>query len=127
LLPRDRHVDDEGLPSDARLALTAAAAEAFARQAGWDDWADWLRKALDASSADAPDLGYHADVMPASASLEVRRLYATAAQAWVFGGMGWWNDMGAPVGEEQRYDRLTSELYDAVLEGLATAANLAAR
>jgi hypothetical protein len=40
--------------------------------------------------------------------------------------MGWWNDMGAPPGKEERYRRITQELFDAVLDGLAAASNLAA-
>ena len=109
-----------------RVVSAVRAAHAFAGLAGWTDWADWLRKALDAAASDEPDLGFHADVLPPSTPLDVRRLFATAAQAWVFGGMGWWNDMGAPPGHDREYDDVTAELYDAVLGGIADAANLAA-
>jgi hypothetical protein len=48
-----------------------------------------------------------------------------ASQAWVFGGMGSWNDLGFPdAADNDRYRAVTAGLYDAVLGAIAAAANV---
>jgi hypothetical protein len=109
----------------AQLLASVDDAQRFATAEGWTQWADWLAKAQAIAAADDPGNPEGPDLIPQTAPLAVRRLFATASQAWVFGGMGWWNDMGASPGHEQDYDRISAELYDAVVEGLITAANAA--
>ena len=51
-------------------------------------------------------------------------LFAASEAAWVFGGMGSWNDLGFTDPEENAtYDRLSADLYAAVLGGLLAATN----
>jgi hypothetical protein len=53
-----------------------------------------------------------------------RQLLAASVAGFVFGGMGSWNDHGFSDRESQaRYERVTSQLYAAVMEGMATAVN----
>ncbi len=49
---------------------------------------------------------------------------AASVAAFVFGGMGSWNDTGFADREMQaRYERVTRQLYIAVMDGLVTAVN----
>ena len=54
-------------------------------------------------------------------SLEARQLLATASHAWVFGGMGSWNDVA--LTDDERYKPVTAELFEAVLEAVVAATN----
>ena len=60
------------------------------------------------------------DIMPSNAL----QLLAASRAAWCFGGMGSWNDIGfSDKNTEAIYDRLTSELYEAVNESYLAVAN----
>lgn len=43
--------------------------------------------------------------------------------AWVFGGMGSWNDMSFEGADQAEYDRLSEELFNTLNETIQTAAN----
>jgi hypothetical protein len=75
----------------AREQLTKAleAAREFAMQQDLDTWPAWFERALTSS-----DIPYYPDMLPSAYTSEARHLAAMAAQAWVFGGMGSWNDLG---------------------------------
>src|SRR5258708_16386767 len=75
--------------------------------------------------ASKPIAPYHPDVLPADGySLSARQLMAASVAAFVFGGMGSWNDTGFADREMQaRYERVTRQLYIAVMDGLVTAVN----
>ena len=49
-------------------------------------------------------------------------MIAMASRAWVFGGMGSWNDVWVK-GDTERYGRLTRRLYDSVLTALLAGVN----
>jgi hypothetical protein len=68
--------------------------------------------------------GYHRDLAPPGlVSSQVSALLDAAQSAWVFGGMGSWNDL-AFQGEDQReYERLSEQLYQVLIEAICTAAN----
>jgi hypothetical protein len=109
---------------DARSILRSALREIeeFANRSGLDDWSPWFARAEALLDAPAPSPPYHADMLPSDASLQRRQLAAAAVQAWVFGGMGSWNDMGpsdsALPGE---YEQVSRQLYDALLNALSAA------
>lgn len=47
-----------------------------------------------------------------------------AAQAWVFGGMGSWNDLGfSDADSHHRYQEVTRRLYDGVLRAFVATVN----
>jgi hypothetical protein len=110
----------------ARLAVALKRAGAFALRHGLNDWADWFADALELGETDDPAPPYHQDMLPAMGFAKpARRLLAMATGAWVFGGMGSWNDsIGFAPGEEQRsYDEVSATLYAAMLEAFAAAVN----
>jgi hypothetical protein len=107
---------------EARLQRALADVEQFAREHGEENWADVFKRELgklDGGQAQADDMlpqeGYSSDA---------RRLLSSASGAWVFGGMGSWNDIY--FDDEQAradYNRLSAELYDAVLAATIAATN----
>jgi len=67
---------------------------------------------------------YHTDMLPAPYTPQSRHLSPAAAQAWVFGGMGSWNDIGFVNGAVQsEYRELSGPLYAATLQALPADAN----
>lgn len=105
------------------LKAALEAITAFARSRELSDWEQRFTEArsiLDASSA--VTIPYHADLL-AVAGAETRQLAAASAAAWVFGGMGSWSDIRSRDRRHDEYDAVTRQLYVAVLDGLAAAAN----
>jgi len=103
-----------------QLERSVRSAREFAARHGLDTWVAWFDRAL-ASSSDIP---YHPDMLPAACTPDSRRVAAAAAQAWVFGGMGSWNDLWFADGAAQReYRELSRRLYAAVLQALLASAN----
>jgi len=90
------------------------------------NWADlFKRAAVRLNSDDLMGDYYHQDLVAAKYySLSVRQLLFSAAAAWVFGGMGSWNDLGFDTAEDnQRYDDVSAGLYDAINRSILTAVN----
>ncbi|MFF2051356.1 hypothetical protein ACFVU2_07110 [Leifsonia sp. NPDC058194] len=66
---------------------------------------------------------YNADLAPATLPLDARQLLAAAVTAWVFGGVGSWNDIGfANTARRSGHDPLTDTLYRSVLAALVAVA-----
>jgi hypothetical protein len=115
-------VDDAA--ADLRAVLADAAAVAVAESA-LRHFAPWFRDAAKLLDHPHPIPPYHPDMLPdVGYSLESRRLLAASTQAWVFGGMGSWNDV---VIDDQSfrtaYDLISSRLWSAVIAGLDSAVN----
>lgn len=105
-----------------QLERQVSAARDLATRFGWTDWAGWFVEALAAGKSNEPRTRLHDDAMPASAELANRQLFALASGSYVFGGMGSWNDLGAPDPHgEADYQRISTDLYSAVLEAVAAA------
>lgn len=108
-----------------RLAAVLAEAESFSRENRLEPWqgifAD-ARRSLDENRGDSKN---HPGLLPAAFyTSEARGLLAACQGAWVFGGMGSWNDLGFEGDETQgRYDAISAELHAAVLDGVAAAVN----
>lgn len=66
--------------------------------------------------------------LPGVYSEEARMLFSAACQAWVFGGIGSWNDgppgLAAQAGMENTYMDLTNELYKSILFCLKSAVGM---
>lgn len=113
------------IPS-ARERLVGATSEArdLAYQLGWSEWARSFDEALAVGDSAAPRAPFHDDALPESSELPRRQLFGLASGAYVFGGMGSWNDMLPPdPSAEASYRRVTEELFAAVLQGVAAAVN----
>ena len=113
-------------PVSSREGLLAALTEIeeFARAQDLQDWAAWLADARSLGDSPDPRPPYHDDLFAVGASLARRQLMAMAVRAWVFGGMGSWNDLGLSAPDHQGlYDHLTRRLHAAVLDALEVATN----
>lgn len=101
------------------------AAEGFAR---WDRFLEaFVSSFVEAREllvASDPVIPYHLDLVPASWDLTGRRLLAAAACAWVFGGMGSWNDVYFEDDVQgHAYATVSRELYAALTSAITAAAN----
>lgn len=68
--------------------------------------------------------GYHQDLAPEGFLSDSAAVLLDASQkAWVFGGMGSWNDLGFEGEEQRTYERLSTQLLDAVNQAIAGAAS----
>jgi hypothetical protein len=107
-----------------RLSAALDAAETFDRAADVGFVESFVRArellaALNPETRDArdllPEVGY---------GLEARQLLAAGATAWVFGGMGWWNDFSSPDAAINReHEQVTQTLFAAVLDAVESAIN----
>lgn len=68
--------------------------------------------------------GYHKDLVVNGAAPELATSLLDACQsAWVFGGMGSWNDMGFERADQAEYDRVSEVLFTVLNETIQVAAN----
>jgi hypothetical protein len=113
--------------ADARKGLREALEEILIFAERFDElssWASWFTKAENLLDEPNPSAPYHADILPADATLDRRQLAASVVQGWVFGGMGSWNDGGPTDPAAQRdYERVGANLYSALLTALPAASN----
>ena len=110
-----------------QLRQAVSQAEQFARRSDVNqmNWAGWFANARDLLDSSSPMPPYHPDLLPNSGfSLEARQVLAAAVQAYVFGGMGSWNDLGFEKSRvQQEYEAVTYALYDAVKTATVMASN----
>jgi hypothetical protein len=59
----------------------------------------------------------------ADLSIEARQLWVASEAAWVFGGMGSWNDMGFDGDKSKLYDELSATLFKQLNDALMLVAN----
>jgi hypothetical protein len=100
--------------------------ESFAITNNENMWAGWFKKALTSLNSDKPYEGfYHLDmIVLKNYSLLAQQVLYGAANAWVFGGMGSWNDIAFAEKEtNDKYEQLSELLYDAMIKGLVGAIN----
>lgn len=110
-----------------QLKQAVSQAEKFAKRSDVNasNWANWFTKSLEILDSSSPTTPFHPDMLPLSGfTLEARQVLASAAQSYVFGGMGSWNDMGFQKSEiNKEYERVTKELYEAVKLSIVMASN----
>jgi len=99
--------------------------EIFASENKSHDYAKVFDRAIDMLSDPAPSINYYKDfVVKEQLSLSAKQLLFSACEAYVFGGMGSWNDVY--ITDEQKYQlyqKLTEELFDQVNQSIITAIN----
>lgn len=96
-------------------------AEVLARRLDAENFAACFADALSALDGKAGpdrDLARYADLAP-----EALALLAAVSSAWVFGGMGSWNDIGAPEALQGDYERVSEGLFVALCRSISAAAN----
>lgn len=132
----DRGVSRMPSPSSAGdLEITHAALgavlqriAAFADAQGLANFAECFRRGLAALESASPlERATHADERATHADrstawlalpLAARQLRAASNAAWVFGGMGSWNDVGFDGDAQAEYEQLTGELWRALNHAL---------
>jgi hypothetical protein len=110
-----------------KLSNTLKQIHEFAQRHGIDNFADSFAKAGECLQSDDPfSLVYHKDLAPAGLlSLDAMRLLASSQAAWVFGGMGSWNDMSFEGDESKKYENLSDTLFSLINEAICEATNSA--
>ncbi len=108
-----------------RLESALWNALAFAERAKLQDWKNIFKDVLAYSEGHRTEIPYHPDLLPARGyGAAVKHVIAFASKAWVFGGMGSWNDMSFSEGSlKGQYDETTQALYEAVVHALVDATN----
>ena len=107
------------------LEVVLSRIDAFATRKNLESFAKAFRAAKDVlSSAEPLSKTYHSDFAPTSdISLEAKQLLAAAQVAWVFGGMGSWNDMGFEGQDQKEYVQISHELYSLLNQVICSAVN----
>ena len=108
----------------ARLKSALGDIAPFARKIDLEGFAECFEGALRIlEGGDASDV-YHHDLAP-TGTLPDQALAVLAAcqKAWVFGGMGSWNDHGPLDDDQHEYDRHSEELFSALNAAIVAATN----
>lgn len=96
----------------------------FAKVHKLDNFATCFRQALSALDAETP--GWPGGMVPVPLDglpLSSQRLLAASLNAWVFGAMGSWNDLGFQGGEQTLYESLSDRLFQLLNHVVVQAAN----
>jgi hypothetical protein len=109
----------------AELEAVLSKLENFATQQNLAAFAGSFRKAIDCFGAESPlATVHHFDIAPSTRiSPESKRLLAVAQAAWVFGGMGSWNDLGFEGQADAEYKVLSDTLFSLLMQTICEAAN----
>ncbi len=111
--------------ASSRLEEALREIHAFSAKHECGPFTQYFAEALDALESGGDHRhAYHHDLAPTDLlSPQARTLLDACQQAWVFGGMGSWNDMGFDEPEHAEYERVSEQLFDCVNESIAVAAN----
>jgi hypothetical protein len=75
--------------------------------------------ALTALDNPAADVGFHKDIaVPGQLNADAESLLKAAMGAWVFGGMGSWNDMSFEAPLQTEYENVSERLFDVIHEAV---------
>lgn len=119
-----RHeLDPDMAPLDKAVAALRKALvhiETYARDEEQESFADIFNEAVDTIDAGKPSI--EQGDMARFTGFDDRHaaIFEACSRAWVFGGMGSWNDIG---GSGERYDRVSQALYDTLNACVAALAN----
>ncbi|WP_443946868.1 hypothetical protein ACJVDH_07110 [Pedobacter sp. AW1-32] len=108
------------------LSDTLSKISAFAFSKQLDNFGQIFSRALAVLNSENPEKEYfhHDLIVNANYSIAAKQLLYAAASAWVFGGMGSWNDMGFPDhASEKLYSELTQILYADILDSITATVN----
>lgn len=106
------------------LAAVLAEIEQLANDMQAGNFAQCFASARAALKGEAAPAYYEDIVRYSSLDASAQSVLAAVSHAWVFGGMGSWNDLGASDDEiGKRYERLSAELFSALERAIAAVAN----
>jgi hypothetical protein len=97
----------------------------FAQKHKLDNFATCFQNGIDCLNSNQNlEKTYHKVLVPPGwYSTQAEQLLAAAANAWVFGGMGSWNDLGFEGDEKKIYEDLSAKLYSLINESIEAAVN----
>jgi len=101
------------------------AIEEFARAQKLDNFANLFQSARSRLHSAPPYSDqHHSDLTrPEFLPVAACKLLAACQDAWVFGGMGSWNDQGFDAATQPRYEALSEKLYQLLNQAVVVAAN----
>ncbi len=117
-------IDNQKIKDKLRHTLTEIADFAFKKNLqSWGEQFDKAKETLDSFSPE--ENYYHKDLIPIdNYSVTAKQILFSAVSAWVFGGMGSWNDLGFESKEDnEKYDRLSDQLYSNINEAIIAGIN----
>lgn len=108
-----------------RLKESLQDIRAFSEKHQYGGFTTCFADALDTLESGGERLyGYHKDLAPEGfLSMEATALLHACQRAWVFGGMGSWNDMGFAGADQKEYERVSDNLFQTLNEAIAAGAN----
>lgn len=121
----------QNIPSslkDVRIELSDALRDIISFAEKQDDtkeWISWFQKALLALDSEKDDEIYNTHFPECCYDRNARQLIAASGRAWLFGGMGSWNDVlfGAEEKILREYNMVSNRLYDAICGAIIAAVN----
>lgn len=118
-----KQVGEEHLSGELKQVLNEIAA--FAERQELKGWLKYFQSGLDVLASENPLASvYHTDLAPQHAlPLRSQQLLAVAQAAWVFGGMGSWNDLSFAGRDQEIYDRLSDRLFRLLVQAVVEGAN----
>lgn len=106
-----------------RLLYALQTLHTFSERVGTTAFSACFSRAIEALSGGAFS-GYHRNLAPPGVLSNQAEVLLDAAQsAWVFGGMGSWNDLGFQGEDQLVYERLSEQLYRALIAAICAGAN----
>lgn len=106
-------------PVTARFRAALVDIEAYARREKIDNFASIFRDSIALIDAGKPETGQGEMIRFTGFSPKQAAIFEACSRAWVFGGMGSWNDTGG--GPD--YDRVSQALYETLNDAIASLAS----
>lgn len=113
-------------PSELRESMRAALLRihSFSKAHDCGPFTESFSHALESLADEQSNSGDHKDLFVEGTLSEPSRAVLDAAQsAWVFGGMGSWNDLGFEGDAGREYEEVSERLYSVLSEAICVAAN----
>ncbi|MHC4400387.1 MAG: hypothetical protein ACYTG0_11990 [Planctomycetota bacterium] len=108
-----------------RLTQALREIHAFSTKHDCGGFTQCFADALDTLDSGGKNLhGYHKDLAPEGyLSHQAQTVLHACQKAWVFGGMGSWNDMGFDGDHQKEYERVSEQLFQDLNEAISVGAN----
>jgi hypothetical protein len=107
-----------------RLRDALARIAPFAREHDCVGFAECFEGALRILEGEEATDVYHQDLAPTGTlPAQAVAMLAACQKAWVFGGMGSWNDIGFDGDDQKEYERLSETLFQALNAAIVAATN----